>query len=295
MPWQLVMVFQNSLAAIFAVNSRYIATNFKRATLPLNLMIYAVIALSGVCYGLLKGVNQISGVQFEHFIGFFILAGLCFAITNILSYVVFQYVDAAVATLLAVCNILASVIFSSIFISEGLTARQLLGALVVLVSMLCIVSIHMTSSKHKRLWIGIGLSISAGVFFGIASTTEKYLLNHVNLPTYLAFGWSFQLAGVIVVSLILGRRIQANYRLLKQVTFWRLALPASFIRMVSGLLFIFSLKLSNNLSIISVFSGLKVLLAALLAAYLLEEREYLRRKYEAALLAIIGIAVMLWQ
>jgi hypothetical protein len=95
MPWQIIILLQNLLAAFFAIYSRNIAKRFNRATMPLNLMMYAFIALSGFSYALIRGLNTISIHSFVHFLPFFIFAGLCFAITNMLSYVVFQYVDAA--------------------------------------------------------------------------------------------------------------------------------------------------------------------------------------------------------
>ena len=295
MPWQLLMLFQNLLAAIFAINSRQIALKFKRAALPLNLMIYAVISISGVAYALVKGFSSVSPSEFYHFVIFFVFAGACFAITNILSYIVFQYVDAAIATLLATLNVITSVVASTLLIHESLTSRQIFGAVIVLLSMYIILGVHANVYRRNRLWAGLFLSIVASIFFGFAAATEKYLLNHVNLSTYLVFGWGFQFVGVITVSVLLGIRLKADFVLLKKASFWKLALPASVIRMASGLLFIFSLKLSNNLSIISVYSGFKVILAALLGVYILRERAYLFRKFEAALLAMLGIAVMLWK
>ena len=289
------MIFQNVLAAFFAVNSRLIAKRFKSATIPLNLIIYAVIATSGLTYALAHGISSVHFVLFRQYLGFFLFAGICFAVTNVLSYLVFEYVDAAIASLLSTLNIIAAVVLSTLLLREGLNWHQVIGAAVLLIGMEVILTINLTRYKHKRLLRAVLLSALASLFFALAITTEKYLLNKVNLSTYLFFGWTSQFVGVCALAILFGRAVKANFSLLRQSNFYRFAVPASLVRMYSGLLFIYSLKLSNNLSIISVLSGLKIILAALLAAYLLKERDYLTRKVEAAVLATVGIAIIYWK
>ncbi len=294
MPWQLVMLFQNTLAAVFAVNARTIAMRFPRATLPFNLLIYFTIATSGLIYAVVHGWGQVSWAALGHYLPFFILGGLAFAATNIISFVVFQYVDAAIATLLSTFNIIAAVALSTVVLQEGLDWRQATGAAVLIAGMELVLTINISRYKHKRMVHAVMLSLLAAGFFAVATTTEKYLLNHVNLSTYLTFGWGFQFAGVLAMAALLGRRAKADWSLLASKRFYQFALPASVIRMSAGMLFVFSLKLANNLSVISVLSGLKVIFAALLAACLLRERDYLPRKLEAAGLATLGIALLYW-
>lgn len=292
MPWQVLMLAQNLLAASFAVNSRTIAKKFHHATAPFNLIIYFVIAASGVAYAAITDISALSITAFTHHAALFIFAGLCFAVTNMISYVVFQYVDAAIASLLSTLNIIATIILSTLIIREGLNWREIIGAIVLLGGMELILSLNVSHYRHKRIWQAVLLSVVSAVFFGIAMTSEKYLLNHVGVSNYLVFGWGFQFVGVILVSLVFGRHINANFRLLTKAKFWHLALPASLIRMLGGLTFVISLKLANNLSLITVVSGLKIILAALLAAYFLKETNYLSRKLEAATLAAVGIAII---
>lgn len=293
--WPFLMVFQNVLAALFTVNSRVIAKKFHHAALPLNTVIYAVIAAGGLIIALSSHASAISIASFWRFSAIFVAAGICFAVSNTLGYVVLQYVDTAIGSLLATFNIIASVIFATIVINEGLTVRQLMGGFVLLLSMYVVLSLRFSEYRHNRLWLGLFLSLIASLFYGVAMTSEKYLLNHVNLQTYLTFGWGFQFVGMLAVSLALGRAVHADFGLLTRKSFWSWALPASALRVSGGFLFITSLKMANNLSIISALTGFRVLLAAILAAYLLGEREYLSRKYEAALLAVGGIAIMLWK
>ncbi len=289
------MLFQNILAAVFAIYSRRIAKLFRQAALPLNLIGYAIIAISGICYATFAGWYLVSMEAFMQYATVFIAAGLCFAITNILSFVVFEYVDAATATLLSTFNVISSVVFATLLISESLSWLQLVGAIIILASLQMVLSLQVapTKIKQKARIMSVVLSVLSSVFFGLSVTAEKYLLNRVNLPTYLVFGWTFQFVGVAAITLgFVGMR-KRRLNLLQNMEFWRMALPAGVIRMLAGALFISSLRLANNLSIIAVFSGLKIIFVALLGAILLKERDYLRRKIEAAVLASVGIMLML--
>jgi len=293
--WPYLMVLQNVLTGLFTVNSRVIAKKFHHAALPLNVIIYAVIAAGGLAIAFSSGKSHISVASFGHYSLIFVIAGVCFAVANTLGYVVLQYVDAAIGSLLATFNIVTSVVFATLIINEGLTVRQLIGGFVLLSSMYLVLSLRFSEYRHNRLWLGLALSLAASAFYGVAMTSEKYLLNHVSLQTYLTFGWGFQCIGMLAVAVLLGKAVRADFGLLKSKSFWRWAAPASALRVTGGFVFVISLKLANNLSLISALTGFKVLLAAVFAAYLLGEREFLARKYEAALLAVGGIAIMLWK
>ncbi|HEY4964382.1 MAG TPA: EamA family transporter [Candidatus Saccharimonadales bacterium] len=282
-------------AALFAVNSRSLALKFKNATLPLNLSIFFAFSMSAILYDKYLGFNTVNIQLFDKYLGLFILAGACFAVTNILSYIVFEYVDAAVASLFSTLNIIASVVLSTLIIHEGLSLTQIIGAAILIFSIQLIVSINVSRKKHKQIGKAIILSILAAAFFSTATVTEKYLLGKVNLPTYLTFGWGFQFLGVITIAILFSRRINANFGLFKNMLFWKLALPAVLLRVLGGLLYILSLRISNNLSLISVVSGLKIILAALLAAVILKEKDFLKRKLEAAFTSSIGIALIFWK
>lgn len=293
--WPYLMLLQNVLTGLFTVNSRIIAKKFHHAALPLNVAIYTVIAAGGLAIALCSNASAVSLASFQKFSAVFVVAGICFAVSNTLGYVVLQYVDAAIGALLATFNIITSVVFATIIISEGLTVRQLVGGFVLLISMYLVLSLRFSEYRHNRLWLGLFLSLVASLFYGVAMTSEKYLLNHVSLQTYLTFGWGFQLVGMLAVAAMLGKAARADFSLFKSKSFWRWATPACALRVTGGFVFVTSLKLANNLSLISALTGFRVLLAAVFAAYLLGEREYLARKYEAAILAVGGIVIMLWK
>lgn len=289
MPWQLLMLFQNILAASFALVSRSIATRIKNAHFQVVAVIFSVIFVSGWVYGLLSG-----GIDFYYLdkhILLFILAGLSFGLTNVASYKVMEYLDAGVATIFSMLNTVAAVLFSTLLIDEGLTFKQVIGT-VVLFSAIYLVLVLKVNKNIKNRWLlGLAVSLFAALCFGIATTIEKYLLNQMPTSTYIPLGWSFQWLAAFMCSILFNFSMWP--KLIKS-TIFKKVVTAGFIRASAGFLFIISLTIAGNLSVISVLSGVKTIFVVILAGIFLKERTYFPRKFESAVIATVGIAILLW-
>lgn len=55
-----------------------------------------------------------------------------------------------------------------------------------------------------------------------------------------------------------------------------------------------SLVKADNASLIGMMSGLKIVLTAILAAIILKELTFIRRKIVAAIIASVGVGMMVW-
>lgn len=286
MPWQLFMLFQNLLSASFALLSRQINKKIKGAHFQVIAVVFTVIILFGLFFAIPRG-----GFQPKYLIenlDLFIFAGFCFGLTNIASYKVFHYLDAGIATILSTLNTLAAVVIATLFIDEGLTLQQAIGAFVLMTGIWLIMSIHLRKYEKNRWLIGLALSIVAAVFFGFATTTEKHLLNNMPLPVYILFGWGFQWLAAMVLSLV----NKYKWRNLIKSPVLKSVLLAGLVRAIAGFLFILALVKSNNVSIIAVLSGVKAIFVVILADFILKERKYVVKKIQAALLVSTGVAIM---
>jgi drug/metabolite transporter (DMT)-like permease len=290
-PWQAVMLLQNIFAAFFALLSRRITGKYPKAHFQVLAAIFLVLYAVGLGYVLMSG-KQIVTANFAPYWWRYVGGGLLFGIWTYFSYMVFTYVDAAIASLLATLNIVAVVISSSLLIHEGLSIRQVLGATILLLAMLVILSAHVSKPVRTQWAKGVGLSLLASSVYGFAIANEKWLLGRVGISTYVAFGFGLQFLPLLILSLLINRNEYLN---LKKSDFLRSVSLAGLIRGLGGLLFIISLVKANNASLVSVLSGLKVVFTAILAAIILRERKMLGRKLLASLLAVLGIAVMLWK
>lgn len=283
------MLFQNLLAASFALVSRKIAKQIKNAHFQVVAVIFIVILICGWVYGFAAG-----GVEFIYlgqYFGWFVIAGIAFGLTNVGTYKVLEYVDAGIATIFSTLNTIAAVLFATILIQEGLSLQEIFGATILLGAIWFIMALNVKKSEKNRWFIGLMLSIFAAICFGFATTIEKYLLNNMPMPTYISLGWSFQALAAISCSLLFNPGVWK--KLIKSKVF-KTVIFAGVLRAFGGFLFIASLVLANNLSLISVLSGVKAIFVVFLAAVFLKEKKYFSRKLEGALIAAVGIAIMLW-
>src|SRR3990167_4502541 len=200
MPWQLTILLQNVFAAVFALYSRSIAKVHKNAQAQITAVIFSIM----YGFGLLWVLSQpnINGQKLGQYLWLFIFGGVMFSISNILSFKVFEYMDAAIASLFSTLNTVAAVIASTFLIHEGLTLIQSFGAALLLCGMWSVLAINASKRKHNQWVRGMSLSIIAAVLFGFAIANEKYLLGKMSVPTYIVFGWGFQWFGVVVASLV---------------------------------------------------------------------------------------------
>lgn len=290
MPWQALILLQNLFSAFNTLVLRAVAKKVKNAHFQVVAVMFCIIILSGWIYGLSMG-----GIQWHYlsrYLLLFIMGGFGFSLSNVGSYKALEYADAGIATIFSTLNTLAAIILSTLLIKEGLSGLQALGVAILLSSIWYIMSTNVKKSEKDNWLLCLMFSIFAAVCFGFAMTTEKYLLNHMSTPTYITIGWSFQGLAALSFSFIFNRNM---WRKLFNKEVFKLVVGAGMLRVTAGFLLIFSLTLANNLSIISALAAVRIIFVVLLAAIFLNERKLFARKLVGALVAVAGIAVLLWK
>lgn len=284
-----IIVVQNTAAAVFAIVSRKLAPRMPHAYFQVNAVVFVLMYMAGLAWAAFAGGVQMADLW--RWLPWLLGGGLAFALSNAISFKVFQHVDAAIASLLSTFNILAAIAISTAVIHEGLTLRMGSGAALIIGASWIVLSAHVGRQKRHSWTIGLGLSILAALFFGLAIVNEKFLLNNMGLSSYLVWGWGVQVLAAVMLSLLISRR---GFREIVRVKPYKLLGAAGAIRAVSGLAFIIALVTIDNLSVVSALSGLKVILAAAFGLLFLGEGQFAIRKVSASLLAAIGIAIMFW-
>ncbi|HSX36037.1 MAG TPA: DMT family transporter [Patescibacteria group bacterium] len=285
-----IILTQNTAAAVFAVVSRKLSPALPRAYFQVNAIVIGIMYFAGLAWAAVH--RGVSVAELLQWLPWLLGGSLAFAMTNAISFKVFQYVDAAIASLLSTFNIIAAIILSTIFIGEGLTLRNALGAAIILGAAWLVLSAHVGRQERRAWTIGLALSLLAAVFFGIAITNEKFLLNHMGLSSYLVWGWGVQVIVAFVCSFVFMPR---GYRDIAKVRPYGLLGMAGALRAISGLTFVLALVRLNNLAIVSALSGLKVILAAAFGLVFLHEGQFAVRKISASLAAAAGVAIMFWK
>ncbi len=285
------MLLQNVCAAGYALLSRNIIQRYAKAHFQVLAIVFGCLYMVGLCYVASQWRLVYADAFAQHWWRY-IGGGLLFGVWTYYSYLVFQYVDAAIASLLSLLNILAVVFVASVSIHESLSVQQLVGSLVLLGAMAVIFTARTNQRVHNKWFAAISLSLVASCTYGLAIANEKWLLNHTTVPSYIVYGFGWQFLVLLVMSLKIHRK---QFRNIYQRDFRNKTLLAGVVRGGAGLLFIISLVKANNASLISVLSGFKVVLTTLAGAIFLHETKLLTRKYAASIVAMAGIAIMLWK
>ncbi len=278
------------MAAGLAIYTRKMATHYKGAPMQIQAIVMMVMFVFALLF--LAVTRDPLYLQLARdYWWLFILSGFSFVASFGLTHLAYEYVDVAIGTLFSTLNIAAVVLVASLVIGEELTLHQYLGAGVLLLAIWVMLSTHVSKRIHGRWFHALGLSFLAALVFGVGVTTEKYLLDRTGLSTYLLFGWGSELLWALLFALLINRR---KLKLLTLHTFVRDGMISGIFRTGTGFLFILALVHSDNSSLVAVWSGLRVLIAALLGIILLKERHFIKRKLEAGVLACIAIGILLW-
>lgn len=290
MPWQAIIILQNVFASAYALQSRTLATEYKNAHFQILAVAFSVLCVVFLGYGALNYSDVSIGRAAAS--GHLILAvALLLAVWGVLTFITLRYVDAALGVLYSVLNILAVVVVATLMLGEGLSVLQAIGAVLLLASIILTTNMKTTKKVKANMHIAIWLSIVASVAFGFAISIEKYVLDQVGLPTYAVFGGMAQLSVFLALALLYNRDQFKHFR---TATFRNKVFRLGLIRAGAGLLFLSSMVAADNASLIGMLSGFKIILTTILAAIMLKEVMFIKRKIYASIIATAGVGMLLW-
>jgi hypothetical protein len=284
------MLVQNVFASVTALQARRMASTYTGAHFQILAGAFVVAYFIFGGYALLSW-QQISLASALAYAPQIILSSVAFTIWNALTFLVFRYVDAAIGSLFTTLNLVAVVIISSLTINETLTSMQLVGAVVLFAAILIVLLSHLSKAKRHRWEIGLILTIIGSLAFGAAIASEKYLLDQIGLPTYGVFGFGVQVFMLVILALLFRPK---HFALYKNSSFVKNVIGLGVVRAGAGLLFVIALVMADNASLVGVLSGLKIIITAILAGVFLHETQLMGRKLVAAMVAFVGVGLMMW-
>lgn len=290
MSWQLLMLLQNMFASVYALQSRQLATRYHAAHFQILAVVFIFVYIVFLGYALMNS-GEIAPQAAADYAGQLAVTGILFTVWTVLTFITFRFVDAAIGIIFSTLNLIAVVLAASFIIHESLTILQLVGAALLVTSIVVIGLAHQAKKKKRNWFIGLLLTIIASICFGAAMTSEKYLLDRIGAPTYAVFGIGAQMLPLVILALCYRRK---EFRLFKKKEFRNKVVAMGLVRGMAGLLFIVSLVIVNNLSLVGMLSGLKVVMTAILAAIILKELMFIRRKLLAAFISLVGAGLILW-
>ena len=295
MSWQVWILLQTLLAALATLATRLLARDKRTANAAITIPAISMAIIYACGLIAVPWLGNISSSVVSHYGLRFIGGGFAFALSNIFVYYLFKYLDASVGSILGSLNALFAVVGASIFLHENLSDLQIIGASVLLMSIIygSLATRHLkTPAAHRNLILGAAAAVAASVFYALAMVNEKWLLGHMNIGDYVVFGWGGQLVVALLVAVMLQPKA---FRLIRYPKTALLVGILGIMRGVSGIAMVESEVKSNNVGLMSVISNFRLIIIVVLGMWLLKERQKIPQKLLASAAAVAALTLMFWQ
>jgi len=208
-----------------------------------------------------------------------------YGFANIFIFKSLKVTEASVFTILFATRGFFTVLASSLLLKEFLTGLQLVGALLIFISIILV------NYKSKRFSFGKGelLALLGGVIFGLANTNDRYLLNHFNVYPYVSIGF---IAPSLLMATIYPKELRGIKELIKKGTLGKMFLLST-LYAASAVTFFYSLQITSSSSQVASINLTNIVLTVLLSIIFLKERSNIPKKAVGAILTFIGLLLLL--
>lgn len=297
MNWQSLVLLHALFSALQALQFRAIARarQARHAALAVNAVAFSALYICG-----LLALPLIGHFSFQDFIGdwhMYLAASALFVMALYFMYKGMVHLESATASVLGTSSALFVVILANFFFDEHLSPLQLLG-IVILVP--CLWYVLLLAKKHRKKlidfkdmsWIrGFVFILASSLFLSIAHIIEKDILQRSSVATYVAFGWLLQMGCAWLLYFIFGKHAAHIFKSNKII---RSALQLGVLRAGAGLLFVMALVKSDSVSLVTVIANFRIIIVAVLAGWILNEREFYYKKLAAAAVSVVALSIIFW-
>jgi uncharacterized membrane protein len=199
-------------------------------------------------------------------------------------YEALQKLDASKFTVLFSCRALITILTASFFLKEGLTFPQVLGTVLILLSIVLVnlQKLQFTFGKQE------GYSILAAICFGVATTNDRTILQVYPLYTYVFL--AFVLPSILLFA--------THPRIYKELgTFFSKSMLLKFgllgvMFAASSLTFFRALQITTNSSLLVSANLTSVILTVALSVLFLHEKQDIPKKFIGAALSFMGLLLL---
>lgn len=204
---------------------------------------------------------------------------LLFGITKAL-----HYLEAGTFSIIYSLRILIVTLLAAVLLAEVPSGVQIIGGLLILVATFVV----RQKGNKKVTRRGMAWGLAMAVTISVLGVAEKYVINEVGVFT--AAPIVTLVVGLIMWAVLLIKR----YPLPKEAIFTKPILSLMMLRSLSNWGFVFALAAGALVSVATFLSSLSVVAIVGLGVILLGERDYVRRKIIAVVLAVMGLAAVLF-
>ncbi len=282
MNWILPAIIAVVLASISRVIQKWIFVGSQISS-EVSSTIYQL--MTGLIILVFAAINGLNFNGFSNLIINLILTAVLYAGMNYYLFKSFKQSEASIVTILFSTNAVWMLFASAIFLNESITIQKLIG-IALIIGVTAVISSESGKFKFDSKLV---YPLIAAFLLGLAFVNDAYILNSVDLLTYLAI--AFILPGLVLLFSLIP---QGKFGELKKVTkpdiFKNVLL--SVVYAFSTILTFYSYTIGAEASVVGPLQQLSVFGTVILSYILLNERKNPIKKIIATVLAIAGGVIL---
>lgn len=268
------------LSAIFFSITTLLQKVFLREndTMEASAFFALVSSLVAFIFAIFSGfnLNGLSSVLPNFFVMPFLYAGAVLSL-----FAAFKRADASDVTVLGASRSIWVAIGSIIFLGETLANNTMIGTLLVILGIV-VISYQRRREKPNK---GHAFALLAALLFGIGFVNDAYIINTVNVPSYLFLSF-FMPAIILTLLKPKALRLFNDRKALKSM------IVIAIFYVAQALAIFYAYHLGGQAAQVYPIGQSYVVLTVILAAIFLKERERIANKIVGTLLVFVGIVLI---
>ncbi|HUQ85298.1 MAG TPA: EamA family transporter [Candidatus Limnocylindrales bacterium] len=214
----------------------------------------------------------------------FIIQAVFWSLATMFLFKAYKQIDASEITIIVTLESIVTIIAAVFFLKEVFNFVNIIGTIIVLVS----VAYISFSSGKMAFNKGVFYAILYSIFAGIAVVNDTFMLNHSEVLSYLVIGWltpgillmAYKPSAIKKLVSLLSPKILTGHFIF------------TFIYVLGGFAFFYALAFGGQASQVNTITQTSVVLTVVLATIFLRERDHLFKKFICAVLVTIGVVLL---
>ena len=203
---------------------------------------------------------------------------------SILSFKAFKFADAGSVAIISSLGSVITAILAILIYHNVLTLELAIGTILILLAIFIL-----NHSKHTKVTKkGMYYAFLATLFSGVAVIADVYALKSYSIFTYLPMSGGIT---ALIISIVFHKQVKPAIQLTRSRTFIKMLVFAFFF-IIQAYTYYFAYIAGGPISHVAIISRFYIVLTAILAIVFLGERENMKKKIVASILATIGVILL---
>lgn len=280
MSWLYLVLIAVVIGSFTNIFQRVLMTDKKSDPISYTIVFCFILGGLTLIFALFRGFHL---PAFGFNLLYFLLSVILWAIGTTLSFKALQLLESSEVTILTSVRALITIFGSIIFLHEFFSIRKSIGTIIILGSIFLVAHLKRGFSFNK----GVFFALLSALFCGAAVVVDVINMKGYDPVSYLA-----------VINILIGSVLLVYYP--KAIKQWKMFIAPSFLSKMIPLgtfsfaqasMYYTALSFGPT-SQIAPINQAQVIITVLLAAVILRERDHLKVKIFASILAVVGIILL---